>query len=231
MFTYGGYDDSPGGQLLGLLAVIVGIVNLRKILSKAILLTLVFIVVASTIGIISFISNSSVSNEVVRVFSRVHKNATYIIEGKPVTLINGISETKASPESSTKIITRYFGSEVKHDLNDDGREDVAFILTQETGGSGTFFYVVAALNTQNGYVGSHGILLGDRIAPQTMHMDEGKTVVGTNRQNVIVVNYVVRLPNEPFTTRPSLGKSMWIKLDPNTMQFGEVMKNFEGESR
>lgn len=30
IFVYGEYDDSPGGQLLGLLAVIVGIVGLIK---------------------------------------------------------------------------------------------------------------------------------------------------------------------------------------------------------
>ena len=29
-FIYGGYDDSPGGQLLGLLAVIGGIVGIIK---------------------------------------------------------------------------------------------------------------------------------------------------------------------------------------------------------
>lgn len=30
MFVYGGYDDSPGGQGLGLLAVIIGIAGIIK---------------------------------------------------------------------------------------------------------------------------------------------------------------------------------------------------------
>jgi len=30
MFVYGGYDDSPGAQLMGLIAVIIGIVGLIK---------------------------------------------------------------------------------------------------------------------------------------------------------------------------------------------------------
>lgn len=30
MFVYGGYDDSPGGQGLGLLAVVLGIVGIIK---------------------------------------------------------------------------------------------------------------------------------------------------------------------------------------------------------
>lgn len=35
MFVYGGYDDSPGGQLLGLLAVIGGIVGIIRRRKKA----------------------------------------------------------------------------------------------------------------------------------------------------------------------------------------------------
>ncbi|MFA6536052.1 MAG: hypothetical protein WC250_03750 [Candidatus Paceibacterota bacterium] len=159
------------------------------------------------------------------------KNATYEIGNQKVTLVNGVAETESAPESATKTTTRYFGNEIRHDLNDDGQEDVAFLLTQETGGSGTFYYFVAALNTPNGYIGSQGFLLGDRIAPQSTVLEEGITAVGTARKNVIIVNYAIRKPDEPFTTSPSVGKSVWLKLDPATMQFGEVAQNFEGESR
>ncbi|MEK7585569.1 MAG: hypothetical protein AAB455_03615 [Patescibacteria group bacterium] len=143
-----------------------------------------------------------------------YKDITYKIEGRPITLSD----------------TQYFGNELRHDLNDDGREDVAFILTQETGGSGTFFYLVAALNMPTGYVGSEAFFLGDRIAPQTTELDQGQTALGSNRRNVIVVNYADRAPGEPFTTPPSVGKSVWLKLDPTTMQFAEVAQNFEGEA-
>lgn len=197
-------------------------------MKKTSLILLVFVLV---VGYIIFDSYSRRENTTVQVLAKDYRNATYVIDGKPVTLVDGLSETEVVPGSATKIITRYFGNEVKHDLNDDGREDVAFLLTQETGGSGTFFYIVAALNTENGYVGSHALFLGDRIAPQTTEIDEGRTTAGTNKQNVIVVNYATRLPNEPFTARPSVGKSIWIKLDPATMQFGEVIQDFEGESR
>lgn len=159
------------------------------------------------------------------------QSATYLIEGKSITLANGLSEIEGVPGSASKIITRYFGNEVKHDLNDDGREDVVFLLTQEAGGSGVFFYIVAALSTPTGYVGSQALFLGDRIAPLSIEIDEGKTTRGTNRQNVIVVNYAIRAPGEPFTTSPSVGKSLWLKIDPVTMQFGEVEQNFEGEAR
>lgn len=157
-------------------------------------------------------------------------DATYIINGEKIALKNGVSEQEPIPGSSSKIVTRYFGNEVRHDLDDDGREDIVFLLTQETGGTGVFYYVVAALNRSTGYVGSEAFFLGDRIAPQTTNLDEGETVRGTNRRNVIVVNYAVRFPGEPFSVQPSLGKSIWLKLDPVSMQFGVVEQNFEGEA-
>lgn len=154
-----------------------------------------------------------------------YKDATYTIEGTPVTLKDGYAEEAAAPGSASKLITRYFGNEVKHDFDGDGREDIAFLLTREQGGSGVFYYVVAALNTKNGYVGSHGLLLGDRIAPQTTEMSQK-----AETPHVIIVNYATRAPGESFAVTPSVGKSMWLLLDPATMQFGEVAQNFEGES-
>ena len=135
-----------------------------------------------------------------------YKDAEYIIEGERVRL--GID-------------TKYFGNELKTDLDEDGREDVVFLLTQSKGGSGTFYYVVAALNTERGYVGSEGLLLGDRIAPQTTERGKGK---------IVIVNYADRAPTDPFTTPPSIGRSIWLLLDPQSMQFGEVAKDFEGEA-
>ena len=149
------------------------------------------------------------------------KEATYTINGNQVTLLHGISVTDAASGSASKITTRYFGNEVVHDLDGDGRPDTAFILTQETGGSGVFYYAVAALNTPRGYVGSEGVLLGDRIAPQP-------TTMGTS--TIVIFNYADRKPGESFAAPPSVGKSIWLLLDPQTMQFGEVAQNFEGEA-
>jgi len=75
-----------------------------------------------------------------------HKNTEYSIGGRTIWLVDGAAEAAAAPGSAARVVTRYFGNEVRGDLNADGREDVAFLLTQETGGSGTYFYAVAALN-------------------------------------------------------------------------------------
>ena len=155
-----------------------------------------------------------------------HKDATYAINGKKVTLANGYAETEIASGSASKITTNYFGNELKTDLNNDGREDIVFLLTQNMSGSGTFFYAVAALNNENGYVGSDGYLLGDRIAPQTTEISQNP-----RHKNVIVVNYADRALGEPMTAQPSFGKSTYLKLNEKTMQWGIVVPDFEGESR
>ncbi len=185
------------------------------------------LVVFAIIGIVAafYSLNSYIYEEKQATVGKDAKNAEYVIEGKRVQLVNGAAEEEAAPGSASKIVTRYFGNEVYDDLNDDGRQDVVFLLTQETGGSGTFFYAVAALNTERGYVGSQAIFLGDRIAPQSSHLSDNP-----RHKHVIIINWAERAPSEPMTTQPSVGKSIWIKLDPKYMQFGEVAQNFEGES-
>jgi hypothetical protein len=155
-----------------------------------------------------------------------HKNATYVIDGQLVMLDDGTAETPAAPGSASMVRTRYFGNELVTDLNSDGRDDVAFILTQETGGSGIFYYAVAALNTPEGYIGSDGYFLGDRIAPQATNLSGNPRHVG-----VVVFNYADRRADEPLTAQPSIGESAYLKLDTESMQWGIVMPDFEGESR
>lgn len=155
-----------------------------------------------------------------------HKDASYSIDGTVVQLKDGFAETEAAPGSASKITTRYFGNEYVTDLNDDGREDIVFLLTQEMGGSGVFYYAVAALNTESGYVGSDGYLLGDRIAPQTIGSS-----MNPQHVNVVVVNYADRATGEPMAAQPTVGKSVYLKLDTASMMWGIVEPDFEGESR
>jgi hypothetical protein len=149
------------------------------------------------------------------------KDATYVVDRQVVTLVNGISEIPAAAGSASKIITRYFGNEIVKDLDGDGSLDTAFLVTQETGGTGLFYYVVAALNKEGGYEGTQGLFLGDRIAPQN-------TVDAPGRS--FLVTYADRAPGEDFSIQPSVGKSIRLLLDVQNMQFGEVVQDFEGES-
>ena len=131
-----------------------------------------------------------------------YKNTTYIIDGNPATLVGGVSVVPAAPDSASTITTQYFGNQASGDLNGDGLSDVAFILTQNTGGSGTFYYVVVGLQTSTGYQGTNAVLLGDRISPQSTQIQNG----------LVVVNYADRKTGDPMTTAPSVGVSKYLKV-------------------
>ncbi len=142
-----------------------------------------------------------------------YKTATYYISGVPVHLGEGG--------------VTYFGNEARGDLEGDGDEDIVFLLTHEPGGSGTFFFLAGAINDGGKYKGTQAMLIGDRIAPQTTEYRDLGAPYGAR----VIVNYADRGPTEPFTTRPSFGKSLYAKYSPDTNDFGEVVQDFEGESR
>jgi hypothetical protein len=132
------------------------------------------------------------------------RNSTFTIGGKSVTLVEGVSETPIA-NSSAKVTTTYFGNEAEGDLNGDGMADRAFLVTQNTGGSGTFYYAVVALKTSDGYKTTNAFLVGDRIAPQTTEI---------NPVGELYVNYADRKPGEPMTAKPSAGKTLFLKVTP-----------------
>ncbi|MEN9613798.1 MAG: hypothetical protein RLZZ347_105 [Candidatus Parcubacteria bacterium] len=149
------------------------------------------------------------------------RDGTYLIDGQSVTLVDGVGTIDLGIDSaSSKSTIAYFGNEAVGDLNNDGVVDKAFLVTKTGAGSGTFYYLVGALRTTDGYVGTDAVFLGDRIAPQTTEI----------RNGLVIVNYADRSLGESFAISPSHGKSVWLKVDPKTLKFGEVVQNFEGES-
>jgi hypothetical protein len=145
-----------------------------------------------------------------------YKNVSYYFNGQPIMLINGKAETPAAPGSRSMVITQYFGSEVRGDLNGDGQEDVAFIVTQNAGGSGTFFYLVGAIKGSTGYKGTNAMLIGDRIASPTAEFRDGQ----------VIVSFADRKPGEPMTAQPSVQKSLHAKYNKTTNSFAEVVQSF-----
>lgn len=154
---------------------------------------IILIVIAISLGAVWYFNKDVVAS---------YKNTTYEIDTTLITLKNGVSITEVAPGSASKISTTYFGNEAFGDLNGDGKDDVAFILTQSGAGSGTFYYLAVALRTAKGYQGINTVLLGDRIAPQTTVIADGK----------ITVTYADRAPGEPMSTAPSVGVSKQFKI-------------------
>ena len=103
----------------------------------------------------------------------------------------------AVPGSATKIITAVFGNPVFGDLDGNGKTDAAILLVQDPGGSGTFYYVAAALGTDGEYSGTEAVFIGDRIKPEDMDI----------RNGTVLVKYKDRKPNDAMSVSPSILKS------------------------
>ena len=153
----------------------------------------------STKNIEALNGNASIKNDPL--------NATYQINETPTLFVNGRAETEAAPGSATKIVDQVFGEPVYGDLNGDGASDAGVILVDQPGGTGTFYYLAAAINQNGNYVGTNAILLGDRIAPQNIEI----------RSGTLIANYADRNPGEPFSTQPSMGKSLYARLSNNQL--------------
>jgi hypothetical protein len=124
-------------------------------------------------------------------------NTTYTVDGASVALVNGSATSSA-----------VFGQAVRGDLNADGREDAALFLTRDTGGSGSFSYVVAAINTVGKTTGTNAVLLGDRVTLKSIAIKDG----------VITVKYLDRLPTDPMTTAPSVSATLTLTVSGTTLQ-------------
>lgn len=165
------------------------------------ILLVLFLVVA---GIAFFVSGGKrmSDNDSVRRAAFDPRNASYELEGRLVTLVDGEAHAEAAPGSASQVTTRYFGNEAEGDLNFDGKEDRAFLITQETGGTGIFYYAVVALKTADGYKMTNAFFIGDRIAPQTTEI----------RNDELLVNYAERQAGEPMTAQPSRGATKLLKV-------------------
>jgi hypothetical protein len=135
-------------------------------------------------------------------------NCEYVIDGKSVVLKEGQTEKQAAPGSATTATTRILDATKTGDLNGDGRDDVLVLLVQNAGGSGSFYYVAAALRTKDGYRGTNAILIGDRIAPRAMEIRDG----------TIVVNYGERYPWESLAAPPTVSRSRYFVVETDELK-------------
>lgn len=129
-------------------------------------------------------------------------DATYTIDGRLVTLDGGKAVLEVVPGAASKTVLEVSGQPVSGDLDHDGAPDAAFLLVETTGGSGSFYHVVAAFNRASQFVGSPAVLLGDRILPQQLAI----------RHGIVMVDYLDRRPGEPMATRPSQEVSKYLAV-------------------
>ena len=147
-------------------------------------------------------------------------NTTYLIEGEEFTLIDGLAEKEISKGSATKNSVSVFGEPAFGDIDGDGDDDAVLLLVNNSGGSGMFYYAAIAANIDGKYQGTDTIFLGDRIAPQNFSIDDGRAKI----------NYAERKPGEAMIAQPSVGKSLHLQFDKETLRLIEVAVDFAGEA-
>ena len=127
-------------------------------------------------------------------------NATYIFPREQVRLYDGSYTSNAPKFSDAYQQVSIFGAPIYADLDNDGDNDAILLLIQQNSGTGVFYYVTAAINQDNNYQGTNVILLGDRIAPQTLEF----------KDKIIMANYTDRGPEEAMTTPPSFDQTKYL---------------------
>ncbi|MDH4047252.1 MAG: Gmad2 immunoglobulin-like domain-containing protein [Gammaproteobacteria bacterium] len=134
-------------------------------------------------------------------------NTTYGIDGSPFTLRDGRFEMPAAPDSAAKITLKVFGAPAYGELDDDRETDAAVILVYQGGGSGTFYYLAAALGGEDGYRGTNALLLGDRVTPQFLRI----------QNRAIAIDFRDRGPAESFATAPTIDMTHFAILDGQSL--------------
>ncbi len=141
-------------------------------------------------------------------FADTPDNGVYVIENVPVQLENGLAEMEAAPGSASKIRIVLQGEAVYGDLNYDTERDAVIFLNYQGGGSGTFFYLAAALHKKGGFSGKNSIWIGDRIGAPAATVSNG----------LITVKYLDRRDNEPMAAVPSQEQTRYFMMNESKLQ-------------
>ena len=76
------------------------------------------------------------------------------------------------------------------------------VILYDPGGSGTFYYIAAAINHNGSYKGTAGYLLGDRIIAQLVEFHDGR----------VQAHYLDRRPGQPMSAPPTVRKMIQMRF-------------------
>lgn len=126
-------------------------------------------------------------------------NAAFLIESEEARLKDGQARVPSGAVA-------YAGYGAAGDLNSDGTDDYVFWVTSDGGGSGTFYYVVAALSGDSGYATTDAVFVGDRIQPEATSIGDGS--------GAFEITYLDRGENEPMSAAPTVRVTKTLRAVP-----------------
>lgn len=133
---------------------------------------------------------------------------SYLIEKEKVTLRDGHARVKI-PGTTAVIISEIIRRPVYADLTGNSVKEAISVVLQHTGGSGTFYYLAAAVAGKM----IESYFLGDRI-----------NIVSVNiEKDIITVEYLDRRVTQPMATKPTIRARMNFKLVGDRLVLSEEL--------
>lgn len=175
--------------------------HIKKIIFYSTVLPLSIIALVALAGFYKF--NFTDGGDVISGEKNDPKNFSVVIDGERFMLVDGKAEVEYPDGGATKNTLSVFEESKAVDIDGDGDKDIAVLFVNNPGGSGTFYYGGLLINIDGVFKATNTLLLGDRIAPQTIEIHDGITVF----------NFAERKKGEPMTAQPSVGKSVWLDYD------------------
>jgi uncharacterized lipoprotein NlpE involved in copper resistance len=107
-------------------------------------------------------------------------NATYSgIYDEPVQLDNGQYQGEPFVPGGASRPTVTLANYAFGQLNEDSIADAAVILVENSGGSGSFYYLAAMVSQEGGFANAATTLLGDRLQVRSLSVDDGEITLQT----------------------------------------------------
>lgn len=166
-----------------------------------------FIVVAGIIGMVAVAGvirfNVMGGGDVLPSGATGLSDLSVTIDGQQFQMDDGVAEIAAAPGSAITNTLRIVGEPVLAGPDTAGNRDAALIVVNDSGGSGRFYYALAAVAQADSYRATNVLPLGDRITPQ----------ITENRDGRFIYHYLGRGPDQPMSEPPTVENTLTVRLD------------------
>lgn len=92
-------------------------------------------------------------------------------------------QNTASIIRHSKSKEKYFGMEAYGDLNNDNRDDIAFIIERNDDNRGSVYYLTSALTEDTGKNGTNLVYLGNNVKPISISIENNAIKIDYNRNS------------------------------------------------
>ena len=174
---------------------------MNKVFLRCVIAAAGIIAVVAVAGIIRF--NIMGGGDVLPSAATGLSDLSVTIDGQHFQMGHGVAEIAAAPGSAITNTLRMVGEPVLAGPDAAGNRDAALIVVNDPGGSGRFYYALAAIAQADSYRATNVLPLGDRITPQTIEYRDGR----------FIYHYLGRDLDQPMSEPPTVEETLSVRLD------------------